>query len=84
MCTEIHNMKTGEEATSPNEFAAMLGCEVSQLVVAEEYGGTPVDPECCLCQVDVTATLREHGWRFDKSHDPMDVDAWPPDSAAAP
>lgn len=83
MCYQVHNIKTGETAESPAELASMLGCSTDQLIVSEGYGGIKIDAECCLCHIDLLATLREHGWRCDNSCDPMEVDAWPPDIANA-
>lgn len=82
MCYKVRNMKTGDCAESPSQLAAMLGCLVSQLVVAKGYGGKPVTPSGDLYQIDVTATLREHGWRVCNRYDRIGVDAWPPDSVS--
>lgn len=79
MCTEISNMKTGDEAESPAEMAGMLGVSLADLIPSNGY--TKIEPDCCLCQVDVPGTLKKHGWRYDDTGDPMDVDAWPPDIA---
>jgi len=75
MCTEVRNTLTNEIAESPDELRRMLG--LPDLVIYPGY--KRIDDACCLCQVDVRASLEAAGWKYHaRDHDPMDVEATPP------
>lgn len=78
MCVQVRNVKTQEEAESPEELRRMLG--VKDLVLAHEY--KTIAEDCCLCQVDVEATVTKAGWKYaERDNDYMAVEVTPPESA---
>jgi hypothetical protein len=67
MCTRVHNQDTDRDAETQKELRDMLGG------VALVKDG-PVRDHCCLCQVDVEATVRAAGFDYAMvDSDPMDV-----------
>lgn len=69
MCTNVYNKATDTEADSPAELRTLLG---AALVPAEGY--SEIDDECCLCQVDVKASVERAGFTYTIiDGDPMDV-----------
>lgn len=46
----------------------------------KEEGYTSIADDCCLCQVDVKATVEAAGWKYHEvDGDYMDVEVTPPD-----
>lgn len=81
MCVQVRNVETLDEAESPAELRRMLG--VKDLILAHGY--STLNEECCLCQVDVEATVKAAGWKYaEVDHDFMDVEVTPPSRQSEP
>lgn len=75
MCIQVYNLITHEEVESPSELRRMLG--VTKLIPA--YNSDVIDDNCCLCQVNVKATIFAAGWNYSEANgDFMEVEVTPP------
>ena len=84
MCVRIYNRDTESEAESPQELREMLG--ITELIMAEGYKNSPINEDCCLCQIDCEATVKAAGYTYTEVRgDYMDVEiSKSPPSAVLP
>lgn len=73
MCVRIYNRDTQKEAESPQELREMLS--ITELIMAEGYKTTPINEDCCLCQIDCEGTVKAAGYTYTEVNgDYMDVE----------
>jgi hypothetical protein len=67
MCVRVYNKDTGTSTDNPREFADMLGLEVKDLPVDNNY--KQLIPDSCLCQVCIDQACVMAGFNYEENDD---------------
>lgn len=67
MCVRVLNSDSKQETDTPVGFAEMLGVEVNELPVDNNY--KQLIPHNCLCQVDLKKACEIQGFNYSENED---------------
>lgn len=82
MCIELYNVTTGKTVNTVGELANLIK-DKTRIIRSKTYQAAvhlTLKDECCLCPINVEATLRSNGYVFHKrGTDHMTYNFWKDD-----